>query len=141
MRIGIPRPECVCGHELRMGFKVCPNCGRPTKEVIKLWNRKNLEKWNSFCIGKSENTAEEKHAFPSLEQNGANSTENSLNPNNSTQTNNCVARRLNSKPYQVKIISSKEQIIKLLQEDWELVGEISKGEFVMRKPNGSFSGC
>jgi len=46
-RVGIPKPECKCGYELKPEYKICPNCGKPTEEVKKLWNGRDLEKWRN----------------------------------------------------------------------------------------------
>jgi site-specific recombinase XerD/RNA polymerase subunit RPABC4/transcription elongation factor Spt4 len=43
-----PQPECVCGRELRMDYKICPNCGRSVKDILALWKKKDFEIWGNL---------------------------------------------------------------------------------------------
>jgi integrase len=131
-RIGIPKPECICGYELRSDFRICPNCGRATEEVKRLWDEKSFEKWSALCDNsgsretKDNIAASKLNAEPKLFENKVDVTDCDL----------ATDLKLNNgyhKHYQVQVASDKEQLIKLVEDGWELLKEIPPGEFILRR--------
>ena len=63
MSLEPPKPECICGHDLKSNYNACPNCGRPTTEILKLWDEKYLKKWQGFDREENESVNKKEKAM------------------------------------------------------------------------------
>jgi len=131
-----PQPECICGQELKAEYKICPNCGRPTQEIMKLWNEKDFEKWSSpHSVKPNEYRDEKDWSLPNF--NGAKKEK--IRPNSDCNLSSHGPIEDDDGHCRFKIASNKEQLIELLEQNWELVKINSTGEFLLRKPDNERS--